>query len=117
MKNFSQDFVDPREIGKTVTPNPYFPLIAGNQWIFEGTSINEEGEEETETVTVTVTEDTKLINGINCVTVIDVAEVDEEIQEITDDWYAQDVYGNVWYCGEVSRNFETFEGDEPENLN
>lgn len=114
-EDFSQDFVDPREIGKTVTPNPYFPLIAGNQWIFEGTSINEEGEEETETVTVTVTEDTKLINGINCVTVIDVAEVDEEIQEITDDWYAQDVYGNVWYCGEVSRNFEVFEGDEPEN--
>ena len=114
-EDFSQNFVDPREIGKSVTPNPYFPLITGNQWIFEGTSIDDEGEEETETVTVTVTENTKLINGINCVTVVDVAEVDEEVQEITDDWYAQDIYGNVWYCGEVSRNFETFEGDEPEN--
>lgn len=107
-------FVDPREIGNSITPNPYFPLVSGNKWVFEGTTVNEDGEEETETVTVTVTDKTKLINGINCVTIIDVAEVDEEVQEITDDWYAQDIYGNVWYCGEVSRNFETFEGDEPE---
>ena len=26
--------------------------------------------------------------------------------EITDDWYAQDGKGNVWYLGEAVRNYE-----------
>ena len=34
--------------------------------------------------------------------------------EDTDDWYAQDLDGNVWYCGEIAQNFEVFEGDDPE---
>ncbi len=113
-EDFAENFVDPTEIGKSISPNPYFPLVEGNKWVLEGKAVNEEGEEEVEIITVTVTDQTKLIDGITCVTVIDVAEVDKEVQEITDDWYAQDIYGNVWYCGEVSRNFESFEGDDPE---
>jgi len=38
---------------------------------------------------------------------------DGELIESTDDWFAQDVDGNVWYCGEEVRDFETFEGDSP----
>lgn len=114
-EEFAGSFVDPTEIGISVTPNPFFPLVAGNKWVYEGTSVDDEGEEETETVTVTVTDQTKLIDGVTCVTVIDVAEVDEEVVEITDDWFAQDIYGNVWYCGEISENFESFEGDNPES--
>ena len=113
-EEFAGNFVDPLEIGKSITPNPYFPLVQGNQWVYEGTTIDDEGEEETETVTVTITNKTKLIDGITCLTVNDVAKVDEEIVENTDDWYAQDVQGNVWYCGEIAENFETFEGDNPE---
>ena len=55
-----------------------------------------------------------MIEGILCVVVRDFAEEDEEIIEDTDDWFAQDVDGNVWYCGEISQNFEFFDGDEPE---
>lgn len=113
-EDFAEYFVDPTEIGNSITPNPYFALVEGNKWVYEGTSVDDDGEEETETVTVTVTDQTKLIDGITCVTVIDVAEVDEEVVEITDDWYAQDIYGNVWYCGEISQNFELFDGDNPE---
>ena len=39
---------------------------------------------------------------------------DDVVVEITRDWYAQDTAGNVWYCGEIARNFEVFEGDNPE---
>lgn len=113
-EEFVSDFVDPLEIGKSVMPNPYFPLVTGNNWVYEGKTVDEEGEEETETITVTVTDQTKLIDGITCVTVIDVAEVNEKIVEITDDWYTQDVSGNVWYCGEIAENFENFDGDDPE---
>ena len=41
------------------------------------------------------------------------ASEDGEVVEITQDWYAQDLDGNVWYCGEIARNFEIFAGDAP----
>lgn len=114
-EDFAENFVDPRDIGGTVEPNPWFPLVAGNNWVYEGISVDEDdGEVVTETVTVTVTDKVKLIQGILCVVVQDTAEEDGEIIESTDDWFAQDVDGNVWYCGEISQNFEFFEGDEPE---
>jgi hypothetical protein len=99
------NFVDPDEIGASVTPNPYFPLIAGTQWVSEN---------EDEVITDTVTDRTKLIEGVTCRVVLDVVEADGEVIEITEDWYAQDLAGNVWYCGEIAQNFETFEGDAPE---
>lgn len=135
---FAANFVDPRDIGDTVEPNPYFPLVAGNQWVYAGTFIEEdddedddedaddddddedaddeeeEGELVTETITVTVTDKVKLIQGILCVVVNDKEEVDGEVVEETDDWFAQDMDGNVWYCGEISREFEFFDDEDPE---
>ncbi len=101
-----ENFVDPNEIGNSVAPNPYFPLVAGTQWVYEGAD---------ETITVTVTDKTKLIEGVTCVVVNDLAEEDGVPFENTDDWYAQDLAGNVWYCGEIAENFEVFEGDDPDD--
>lgn len=109
------DFVNPLDIGTGVAANPFFPLIPGTKWVYEGTVEDDEGEEVTETITVRVTDKTKLIEGVTCLVVNDVVEEDGEVIEDTDDWYAQDTSGNVWYCGEVARNFETFEGDDPED--
>jgi hypothetical protein len=97
-------FVDPRLIGRTVPPNPYFPLVRGNRWVYR------DGDE---TVTVTVTEKVKVIEGVTCVVVTDVVMVGGVAVEVTDDWFAQDLAGNVFYCGEVSREFEAFAGDVP----
>lgn len=90
-------FVDPAKIGKTVAPNPYFPLIRGRTWIYKGG---------TETITVKVTEDIKMILGIRCAVIHDVVQDDGAVIEDTKDWYAQDIYGNVWYCGEIAQGFE-----------
>jgi len=88
--------------------NPFFPLVDGNQWVYEG-----ETEEGTETITVTVTGDTKEIEypaesgrTFECVVVRDVVELDGDVIEDTFDWYAQDTEGNVWYFGEISQEFE-----------
>ena len=102
-EDFADNFVDPLEIGNTVAPNPWFPLIPGNHWIYAGGD---------ETIDVVVTSDTKLIEGITCIVVIDTATEDDVVVEITNDWFAQDIDGNVWYCGEISENFEEFDGDE-----
>jgi hypothetical protein len=102
--SFAADFVDPLAIGDTVTANPWFPLKTGNRWVYAGDG---------ESIEVEVTDETKLIDGITCIVVVDTAVEDGVVVEITRDWYAQDVSGNVWYCGEIARNFELFEDDEP----
>ena len=89
-------FVDPAEIGNTVAPNPYYPLIRGTTRIYQGG---------TETVTVTVTEDTKVILGVTCAVIRDIVEDNGEVIEDTKDWYAQDIHGNVWYFGESVKDF------------
>jgi len=109
---FAANFVDPRQIGISVEPNPWFPLVQGNQWTYEG-SFEEDGEIVTETITVTVLNETKLVDGITCLVVRDVVEVDGELLEDTDDWFAQDTDGNLWYCGEEVKDYEWFDGDEP----
>jgi hypothetical protein len=56
---------------------------------------------------VTVTSKTKLIaNGITARVVRDVVTEDGERVEVTDDWYAQDCAGNVWYLGEKTAEYE-----------
>ncbi len=87
-------------------PNPYFPLVVGNDWSYVGG---------TETIDVTVTSKTKLIEGVTCVVVNDVVEDDGELIEDTDDWYGQMKNGDTIYMGEVARNFETFDGDSPDD--
>jgi len=82
--------------------NPYFPLVPGKQWVYEGGD---------ETITVTVTYETVEILGVTCIEVSDVVEEDGEVIEDTKDWYAQDVEGNVWYFGERSVEREDCEED------
>jgi hypothetical protein len=91
------NFVDPLQIGSSVAANPYHPLVPGFTRVYESGD---------ETITVTVTDETVEILGVTCIVVKDIVEEDGEVTEDTDDWFAQDIFGNVWYCGELSRNFE-----------
>ncbi len=92
-------FVNPAHIGTTVAPNPYLPLIPGKTWVYENAS-------DGETITVTVTTKTRVILGITAVEVHDFVQKGGVTIEDTDDWLAQDIDGNVWYLGEISRNYE-----------
>jgi hypothetical protein len=98
--NFDTDFAN------LTNPNPYFPVAIGNRWQYAGGD---------ETVTVEVRNETKLIEGVTCIVVNDVVEVDGVTEEDTDDWFAHAKDGAVYYCGEISKNFELFAGDEPGN--
>ncbi len=93
----SRDFVNPADIGGSVAPNPWLPLIRGRTLMYRSSD---------ETVRVTVTNQVKIIDDVPCVVVRDVVEVDGELLEDTIDWLAQDVYGNVWYCGEATAEYE-----------
>lgn len=85
-------------------PNRYFPLGIGNRWEFRSA---------TESTKVEVLNETKLIDEVPCVVVRDEVRENGVLTESTNDWFAQAKDGNVWYCGEESRSFETFAGDRP----
>ncbi len=105
---FADNFVDPLDIGGAVLPNPYFPLVPGTTRVFKDSS-----GDNPQTTTVTTTHDTKLIDGVTCLVVTDVVTEDGVRVEDTQDWFAQDLQGNVWYCGESSQELSTFDGDQP----
>ncbi|MDH3237105.1 MAG: hypothetical protein OEM42_01060 [Deltaproteobacteria bacterium] len=84
--------------------NPYLPLTIGNSWTYEGGS---------EKIVVEVMGETKLIEGVMCIVVRDQVWDEDKLVEDTNDWEAQAKNGDVWYCGEEVKDYETFEGDEP----
>ena len=88
--------------------NVYFPLTPGTTFIYNGTG--EDGES-TRNV-FTVTDNTKEILDITTRVVHDEAYMEGELEESTDDWFAQDDDGNVWYMGEFTTEFpdESHEG-------
>jgi hypothetical protein len=88
--------LDPAEF-TTRIDNPYWPMTPGTRWVYEET---EDGGPLLRVV-VTVTDRTKTIaNGVEARVVHDVVSEAGEPIEVTDDWYAQDEAGNVWYLGE-----------------
>lgn len=110
-----EEFVDFEAIidgAEDLDPNPYFPLIPGYEWEY----LAKDSEDNVlERIRVQVLDEFVEILGVNCIVVRDrVWEIDdgEEILiEDTDDWYAQDIFGNVWYFGEISKNYEDGELD------
>ena len=93
--------LDPADF-TTRIDNPYWPMAPGDRWVYRETGGGEELR-----VEVTVTDRTKYIaNGIEARVVHDVVTDDGRLVEVTDDWYAQDRSGNVWYLGEETAEYE-----------
>jgi hypothetical protein len=81
----------------TQIDNPYLPLPAGAQWHIRVT--NQEGLVQQQVVTVT-DRTKKMGDGVTARVVHDVVSEGGRPVEVTEDWYAQDKDGNVWYFGE-----------------
>lgn len=88
--------IDPANFVATVD-NPYNPLPPGTTYVYEGNTAD--GLEHNE---VAVTHNTRVIDGVTCVEVLDTVTLNGELTERTLDWFAQDKDGNVWYFGENS---------------
>ena len=88
--------------------NPFHPLVPGRLFTYVGEK-EEDGEIEVEKNQVLVTFGTKDVaigGGTTCRVVRDIEWTDDVLMEYTDDWYAQDTDGNVWYMGEYTTAYE-----------
>ena len=78
-------------------------MSPGSRWVYSETDTTGTNQK----VVIEVTDETKMIaNGIEARVVRDTVTENGVPVEITDDWYAQDSDGNIWYLGEYVTNYE-----------
>jgi hypothetical protein len=92
--------LDPADFTTTID-NPYWPIRPGSHWVYREV---EDGEVHRDDVTVT--NQTKTLGGIEARVVHDRVSQNGETLENTDDYYAQDSDGNLWYLGEDTSEYK-----------
>jgi hypothetical protein len=94
--------LDPAQF-TTKIDNPYWPMTPGSRWVYTET----DSAGASQRVVVTVTPKTKQIaNGVEARVVSDVVSKGGTPVEVTDDYYAQDQDGNIWYLGERTAEYK-----------
>jgi hypothetical protein len=90
----------------TTINNKWIPMKPGTFWAYEGTAVDDEGNNVDRRIEFTVTDLTKEIQGVT--TVVGWIEdfTDGELGEKEIAFYAQDNDGNVWYFGEHPEDYE-----------
>jgi hypothetical protein len=90
--------LDPADF-TTEIDNPYWPMPKGARWVY----VSDE-----ERIVVEVTNKRKKIAGVEALVLRDTVTQrgGGGFVEVTDDWYAQDKEGNVWYLGEDTREYK-----------
>lgn len=81
--------------------NPWFPLQPGSEYRYAGVK-----DRRMMVDVVRVTDRTKRILGVETTVVHDVVKLNGVPEEVTNDFYAQDRHGNVWYFGEATRELD-----------
>jgi hypothetical protein len=83
--------------------NPYWPMKPGSRWVYRET----DSKGARRRVVVTVTDQIKeTAIGIKARVIHDVVTEGGKPVEVTDDYYAQDRAGNIWYFGEATAEYE-----------
>jgi len=105
-------FVQPSFDPANFTPgapidNKFFPIIPGTTFRAEGDVTDPEDNSSGHEVDIDfVTSMTRNIGGVQARIVHSTVSLDGEQIEDTNDYYAQDKSGNVWYMGEDTKAFE-----------
>ena len=95
--------VNPADFSANID-NRRWPMTVGSRWVYKVTDL---ADGSTQRQVITVTRRTKLIaDGVRARVVRDVVRDHGKPTEVTDDWYAQDSKGNVWYFGEHTISYE-----------
>ena len=101
-----EDF-DPNNFDRPdAVDNKWFPLEPGTRFIYEGTTVEDDGTVVPHRVEITITDLTKVIGGVRSVVSWDLDYSDGELVEAELAFFAQDNDGNVWRMGEHPEEYE-----------
>src|SRR3990172_8198825 len=93
--------------------NQWMPLQPGTRFVYEGTTIEDDGTAVPHPVEINVTDLTKVIAGIRSVVTWDLDYSDDELVEAELAFFAQDNDGNIWRMGEYPEEYD--EGEMVDN--
>jgi hypothetical protein len=86
--------------------NEWLPLKPGTRFVYEGTTIEDDGTAVPHRVVINVTDLTKVIGGVRAVVTWDLDYSDGELVEAELAFFAQDSTGTVWRMGEYPEEYE-----------
>jgi hypothetical protein len=89
----------------TTIDNPWFPLVPGTQWVWDGTFLVD-GQRVGHSVTFTVTDLVKVVDGVHVVVGYDEDYQGDELIEAEVAFWAQDDDGTVWHLGQYPEEYE-----------
>ncbi len=90
----------------TQVDNAWMPLKPGTRFVYEGTTIEDDGTAVPHRVVINVTDLTKVIGGIRTLVTWDQDYSDGELVEAELAFFAQDTTGTVWRMGEYPEEYE-----------
>jgi len=100
-EDFPRDaFSDP-----TTIDNPYFPLVPGTRWRWEG-AITIDGRRVDHAVVFSVTDLTKVVDGVTVVVAVDEDYLLGELIELELAFFAQADDGTIWHLGQYPEEYE-----------
>jgi hypothetical protein len=86
--------------------NAYLPLKPGTRYVYEGTTVEDDGTVVPHRIVINVTDLTKVIGGVRSVVTWDLDYSDGELVEAEVAFFAQDKDGNVWRMGEYPEEYD-----------
>lgn len=86
--------------------NEWMPLKPGTRFVYEGTTIEDDGTAVPHRVVITVTDLTKVIGGVRAAVTWDLDYSDGELVEAELAFFAQDTTGTVWRMGEYPEEYD-----------
>jgi hypothetical protein len=101
-----EDFVPNNFDQSTNIDNEWLPLKPGTQWVFEGYTIDDNGDKVPHRLVITVTDLTKAIDGVRSVVTWDQDYKADQLVEGELAFFAQDKNGTVWRMGEHPEEYE-----------
>ena len=90
----------------TTIDNRWLPMKPGTRWIYEGTTVEDDGKVVPHRIEITVTDLNKMISGVRTLVSYDLDFSDGELAEAELAFYAQDNNGTVWRFGEYPEEYE-----------
>jgi hypothetical protein len=90
----------------TQIDNRWMPLVPGTRFVYEGTTVEDDGTTVPHRVEIHVTDLTKLIAGVRTVITWDLDYSDGELVEAELAFFAQDSGGTIWRVGEYPEEYE-----------
>lgn len=99
--------LDPKMFSKpTLITNKWMPQKPGTRYIYEGTTVEDDGKVVPHKIEINITDLVKVIGGIANVVSYDIDISDNELVEAELAFFAQDDVGNVWHFGQYPEEYE-----------